>query len=569
VVVIDVVVQVDATASGLLRNTATARSATIDPQPGNDSASVDAVIGFAADIRLTKTVTTSPVVAGLPVTFRLTATNAGPSPATNVAITDTLPAGLTFRSSAPAGCTAVDQTVSCPVGDLAPTISATFDIVADVDPAAVGATSNTAEVTADTPDPDTSDPSNRPTAPFTVTAVADLTVTKVANTDPVVPGLTASWRITVSNAGPSVAARATVDDPLPTGATATTGTDARCTGTTALACAVGDLVVGASTTLDVVASIAPGAVGNLINTATASSSASDPTAASSSATVALAAQVNRSVRITPRSTSVVAGDPITVDIAVGNVGPSDSAATVVRIPVPAGVTFTSGDPRCALQGAEVVCTIGVVAPGATVDLAVVFAAEPNRTSPVAFTATVSGAGADSDASNDTSSASVATTPRAITLAVRGECRNDVPWLVHTVTGNFAFTSVTLRLAGVDVVTRETRVVGPTGAQLWPGATADAAGNGTDWPGWVFEDGQWVQADDGFTWVRPTMQVTAEVNPTVTTTVDYPTGCADPVQLALPSTGGDSQSPVQIAVALLVAGLALVLIAGRRRRAPTP
>lgn len=45
----------------------------------------------------------------------------------------------------------------------------------------------------------------------------------------------------------------------------------------------------------------------------------------------------------------------------------------------------------------------------------------------------------------------------------------------------------------------------SGSVRWPGATVDAAGQPTDWPGWRWENGTWVQGD-GYDWVRPTVQV---------------------------------------------------------------
>lgn len=54
-------------------------------------------------------------------TYDLVATNTGGAPASDVTVTDTLPAGETFVSSNPAGCTASGQTVTCPVGTLAAT----------------------------------------------------------------------------------------------------------------------------------------------------------------------------------------------------------------------------------------------------------------------------------------------------------------------------------------------------------------------------------------------------------------------------------------------------------------
>ena len=71
------------------------------------------------------------VLLGDNVVFTLTVTNNGPSPATGVTTTDTLPAGLTFVSSAASqGSCAGSATVTCSLGTLAPAATATVTITA-------------------------------------------------------------------------------------------------------------------------------------------------------------------------------------------------------------------------------------------------------------------------------------------------------------------------------------------------------------------------------------------------------------------------------------------------------
>jgi uncharacterized repeat protein (TIGR01451 family) len=75
-----------------------------DQTPGNNAASAS-VTGQAADIALTKTVSNPTPNFGANVTFTVTATNNGPSNATDVQVTDLLPAGLTFVSAMPSAGT--------------------------------------------------------------------------------------------------------------------------------------------------------------------------------------------------------------------------------------------------------------------------------------------------------------------------------------------------------------------------------------------------------------------------------------------------------------------------------
>ncbi len=65
--------------------------------------------------------------------------------------------------------------------------------------------------------------------------------------------------------------------------------------------------------------------------------------------------------------------------------------------------------------------------------------------------------------------------------------------------------------------------------VYPGASVDAAGNPTDWPGWVFDGDEWVP-DPTDNHLRSGLTVRIEVNPTATGQVSYPPAtstCANP------------------------------------------
>src|SRR5262249_32518476 len=69
-----------------------------DPHPANNSA-VEVVAGQQANLAVVKTVDNAVPTVGGTVTFTITLTNSGPSVATNVAVSDALPAGLMFVSA--------------------------------------------------------------------------------------------------------------------------------------------------------------------------------------------------------------------------------------------------------------------------------------------------------------------------------------------------------------------------------------------------------------------------------------------------------------------------------------
>lgn len=124
-----------------------------------------------------KTATSRPAHPGQNVSYELVVRNDGPSSATNVRVTDALPAELSFVSGS-AGCAASGQTVGCTLPSLAAGASHTFTVTARVANAATGTVSNTGTVTSDTPDSDpsnNSDPEEVPSGPK-----ADLSITKTS-----------------------------------------------------------------------------------------------------------------------------------------------------------------------------------------------------------------------------------------------------------------------------------------------------------------------------------------------------------------------------------------------------
>jgi uncharacterized repeat protein (TIGR01451 family) len=86
------------------------------------------------------------------LSYTLTVTNNGTSPATGTVLTDTLAAGLTLVSATPSQGSCTTGPISCSLGTIAVGATATVTVV--VTPGAVGGYANTASVTATTPDLD-------------------------------------------------------------------------------------------------------------------------------------------------------------------------------------------------------------------------------------------------------------------------------------------------------------------------------------------------------------------------------------------------------------------------------
>ncbi|MEV7416920.1 hypothetical protein [Streptomyces sp. NPDC089919] len=281
-----------------LRNTATvtAPADRSDTNPADNTATSPATTVTArADVSVLKeALGAGPIAPGESFDYRITASDLGPSDTTDVTVSDTLPAPLSFVSS-PDGCTADGRRLSCPVrATLAAGAKTSWTVKVVLDPAYTGDgtdLANTATVRHGVPDPVASNDSGTAAGPPGGAPVprADLALIKQPTTRPrIAPGETFLYRLSVSNAGPSVARGVTVTDPLPTALTLVPPV----TGCTAdgrnLTCGpAATLDPGKSVTWFFTVRIDPGYVGDgttLLNTATVRATTPDPVAGNNSAT---------------------------------------------------------------------------------------------------------------------------------------------------------------------------------------------------------------------------------------------------------------------------------------------
>ncbi|MBI1918453.1 MAG: DUF4394 domain-containing protein, partial [Planctomycetes bacterium] len=321
-----------------ISNTATAFSGTADPNTANNSDTETTAVIAQADLAVTKTDSPDPVVAGTNLTYTLTVSNAGPSDAQNVSLSDLIPANTTFvsamqtsgpaftLSTPPAGGTG---TFSATGATLAAGASATFTLVVNVNANTPdGSTiSNTASVSSSTTD--TNPANNSDTETTAVIAQADLAVTKTDSPDPVVAGTNLTYTITVSNAGPSDAQNVVLSDAVPANTTFVSFTTAAgfirtdstpVGGTGTITATAATLAAGASATFTLVVNVNASAPNGstISNTASVSSSTTDTNAANDSATepTAVIAQADLAVTKTDSPDPVVAGTNLTYTITV-------------------------------------------------------------------------------------------------------------------------------------------------------------------------------------------------------------------------------------------------------------
>ena len=352
---IEVVLQANPNlAVGTLVNTATVSSPTHDPDLSNNSSTATSKVTQSADVGIVKTFDTSPTVAGLGQRFVIQATNHGPSDASNVVVTDPLPAIVSLVSvkTTQGSCTGTAQ-VTCHLGTLPAGGSATIQIDVKLGPAVPASTNfnNTASVSSSTPDPDLGN--NTSTAADPVVSAADISLTKTAPAS-FTAGANGTYTFRVSNAGPAVAdGPLTITDHLPTGLAfvSASGTGWTCSTTQLnsagkeapgpLTCTnPQDLGVGLSApVLSVTVHVASDVTGLIVNTATVASRSQDNHPANNTSTTP-AVPVTRPTPPPPPPTTV---PPTTVPPTT--VPPPTTTTTVPPIHIITGYGTTgSGGP---------------------------------------------------------------------------------------------------------------------------------------------------------------------------------------------------------------------------------
>ncbi len=345
------------------------------------------------DLRISKTDTPDPVSAGQQLTYNISVTNDGPTTADDVTVTDVLPAGVTFLSSAPA-CTNAAGTLTCELGEILPGQTVPITIQVQIPSNFGGGTiTNTASVIAANQfDPNPGN--NTATAVTTVKTSADLAVTKLCKPDEPAPAGTEGFcDIHVDNLGPSNAQTVVLKDVLssaaPFSVVGVTTTQGTCAPTSSgavtsitITCDLGTLAAGARATVRV--TLTAQDVTQVNDVATVSSGTSDPNTANNQATGRVDFIGSADLSLTKTGpAAVVAGTDLTYTITVHNDGPSVAHAVLVQDQLPTGVSFVSVTPS---QGTctygqptarDLRCGLGNLAGGASATITVIGRVAPN------------------------------------------------------------------------------------------------------------------------------------------------------------------------------------------------
>jgi len=165
-----ITVSVKGTVLGAHVNT-TSQVTSSEAPPGAAASGTLTVTPGNVDLAIVKTAASAPPYGtGLPITWTIGVSNAGPSAADSVVVTDTIPAGTTLVSAVPTqGSCSGTSTVTCNLGTIANGGTASISLVVTL-PSTAGPLSNTASVTSS--NPDTNATNNSSTATISVIAAA-------------------------------------------------------------------------------------------------------------------------------------------------------------------------------------------------------------------------------------------------------------------------------------------------------------------------------------------------------------------------------------------------------------
>ena len=378
------------TCGGNISNSASVSTSSTDPNPANNqSGPVVTTVQCQqpqADLSVTKSGPVN-VNQGSTASYTLTAINLGPDTATNVVVSDPIPAGLTFNAglSDPA-CVQQGNDILCNNLSLTNGSSSSYVVTFDV-PQSVACSSviqNAASVSTSTTDPN---PVNNQSSTVSTTVLcpvnnSDLSVTK---TGPATAqkGGTITYTLTATNHGPDTANNVVVSDTTPVNLVFNAGlSDPACVlqGPDVL-CNNSSLTSGQSVSYNVVFDVQQSAIcnQNVDNSASVSTSSTDPNPANNQSLLVstliqcLTASADLSIIKAGPATAPQNGT-VTYTLSATNNGPDTAQNVVVSDPIPAGLTFNvaQSDQNCVQQGADVLCSSPNIINGATRTFLVTF-----------------------------------------------------------------------------------------------------------------------------------------------------------------------------------------------------
>ena len=404
---VDVVIK--PTTPGTITNKASVSADEFDDTEANNSASEDTIVNAVADLSITQTDEPDPVYSGSNVTYTLKVTNNGINTASNIKITDTLPAGVTFVSAS-SGCSESVGVVTCNVTNLAKDASTSVNVV--VKTGVPGTITNKATVSATEYDPNTDNNSSEQSTE--VKAVTDMEIVSAsASPNPVYAGddLTYTVKIknnaTQGNTAQEIKLTFTFNDNIVLDA----ASSCAATGNT-VTCDIGPMTYNQEKDIQLV--IQPNMDGDLGADINVSSTAHDPDTSNNdtSVTTTVEPAVDLTISMVEDLDPVLVKQDLTYTITVTNTGPSLAENVVLTDTLPGAApvqSFTISKGTCVNNLTTLDCDLGDLADDESVTIDLVLQPTNGAVGALVNTATVSNDTYERPADPDNNTASVTTT----------------------------------------------------------------------------------------------------------------------------------------------------------------
>lgn len=438
---------------------AASKITTIELRANSANSYVQLCAPAPANLVLEKTVNSSSLSAtgtGRTLTYTLNYANTSAATgATNAALVDTLPSGVTFSSATLDG-NPITPTGANPytfaLGTVAASGTGTLVITANVANDLSGTSSliNTADIASDQTAAVTATASTTVTgATSNPAGTPNVLVSKQASATLLAPGNTVTYTLTAVNAGDKTATSVVVTDDFPNQTYFAYGTCTTATGSCSespagtLSWPVGSLTPGQTATLTFTMVVGTGGTAPPSGVTTLDNSASvtyagGGTGSASSNTVTVSISTNPNLALSKSVLPVGTrspGDTLTYTLTVSNSGSGSASSVVVSDPIPANTSFqgtitaTAGTGTFDAVNNRVVFNVGTLAAGATATLS--FKTEVNSPFSAGSTTVTNAATASAANASSRSASATSTVTASPTMTLNKTGPSSVPFPATT------------------------------------------------------------------------------------------------------------------------------------------
>jgi uncharacterized repeat protein (TIGR01451 family) len=345
--------------AGIAFSTVTVGSTEADINPFNNTATVAVQVDPPdADLSIGLSADQNPILLGGVLTYTVSVTNNGPTAATNVVVTSTLPLNVSIVSAnSSVGSSAIASgKVVTSIPSLGDGSKATITV--QVRAVVISPITMTSTVTSSTVDPIPNN--NTATLTVAVAPASDLSLSMTGSPVSAAVGSNITYTLTMLNLGPSPAANVSVSDTLPPNVTLVSETN-NAQGTFVISgnmvtCAITNLGVNSNAVITIVINTTPlvsQVPVTIVNSATVMSSEDDPNPANNSASVSTRVDNPRSLIVAdgsilatesfvPTNGFIDPGETVTVDFRLQNIGNLNTTNLVATLQATGGVVLTNG-----------------------------------------------------------------------------------------------------------------------------------------------------------------------------------------------------------------------------------